>query len=84
MDIRAGQSEDCTRLRPLRTINSVCSNRLQENDQSIILLIETLSCNHQFFSELITILKRDYFHMVSQKTIFTYPFHHAKLQILLI
>ena len=92
------------------------------HDNSI--LIETSSCNHQFFSQLITTQLRisqgvtantlylsfsprkatnlttwchrrlsllilfttqsyKSYYMVSPQTVFTYPFHHAKLQILL-
>ena len=39
-----------------------------EDNQSI--LIETSSCNLQFFSELVTILNWE-FHMVSPQTVFT-------------
>ena len=72
------------------------------DDQSI--LIETLSCNLQFISELLittqfenftwchckqsllilfTMQSYKSYYMVSPQTVFTYPFHHAKLQILL-
>ena len=40
-----------------------------------------LSCNLQFFSELITTQLRD-FHMVSSQVAFPYLPHHAKLQVL--
>ena len=62
-------------------------------------LIETSSCNLQFFSVnlristwcyrkqslliLFTIQSYKSYCMVSPQTVFTYPFHHAKLQILL-
>ena len=54
-----------------------------EDDLSI--LIETSSCNLQFFSELITTQLRD-FHMVSPQVASLYPYlpHHAKLQVLAI
>ena len=75
--------------------------RMFEDNRST--LIETSSCNHQFFSELFTTRKRicmwchckrsllirftmqsyKSYYMVSPQTVFTYPFHHAKLQILL-
>ena len=52
------------------TFRSVCSDCPQDNtDQSI--LIETSSCNLQFFSELITTQLRD-FHMVSPQVAFPY------------
>ena len=52
--------------RPIYDIN-VCLS--PEDDQSI--LIETSSCNLQFFSELITTQLRD-FHMVSPQVAFPY------------
>ena len=54
-----------------KTCSFVCSDRPPqetEDDQSI--LIETSSCNLQFFSELITTQLRD-FHIVPQQVVFT-------------
>ena len=56
-----------------------CTYPIPQDDQSI--LIETSSCNLQFFSELITTQLRE-FHTVSPQVVFlTYLPHHAKLQV---
>ena len=48
-----------------------------ENDQNILIV----ECNHQLFSELITTQKRNSHNATANSLYF--PFHHAKLQILL-
>ena len=52
-----------------------------EDDQSI--LIETSSGNQPVLFRTIYYSKEN-FYMVSPQTVFTYPLHHAKLQVLII
>ena len=53
-----------------------------EDNRSI--LIETLSCNKLvLFRTTYMYYSKENFYMVSPQTVFTYPFHRAKLQILL-
>ena len=63
-------SEKNWRLQLNVSISMLWSSSDSPDDDQII-LIETSSCNLQFFSELITTQLRD-FHMVSPQVVFTY------------
>ena len=67
-------SKDCLRWHHVKILFWVVIS----SEMNWWIVIETLSCNHQFFLEL-----KSMFHMVSLQTVFTYRFHHTKLQILL-